>query len=98
MLEFGPSPGDELHAALEVDASLRRVRSSASKLFGSPKLVDGEASIASAICVTWAHLEAEEGSEQVPLALQANQNTFMLNFISSSVRNQIASKAGSSWS
>lgn len=101
-LEIGPHAATEVDAepALRIDASLSRVRSAPSKLFGSPGLLLGrEAGVSSAIALSWAYLEGEALEEEEQLmALQENQNTFLLNFIGSSVRSQIASKAGSSWS
>eukprot|EP00927_Polykrikos_kofoidii_P052258 TRINITY_DN46043_c0_g1_i1.p1 TRINITY_DN46043_c0_g1~~TRINITY_DN46043_c0_g1_i1.p1 ORF type:complete len:458 (+),score=23.60 TRINITY_DN46043_c0_g1_i1:43-1374(+) len=93
-MEFGPGTGG---SALVIDGSLKRARSSPSELFGSPSLLDQDSHVSAVLCLSWAYLEGEELAEQVPLALQENQDTFMLNFISSSVRSQLASKAGSAW-
>lgn len=99
-LEVGPATAERgEEPALRVDAALGGLRSCPSQVFGSPALlVCQEASISAALCLSWAFLEGEAIEEQELLALQENQNTFMLNFIGSSVRSQIAAKAGSSWS
>jgi len=84
--------------ALVVDATMGEVRSSPSPLFGSPRLTssDREAAVLSVLCVSWAHLQAEAVEESLH-ALSTGQDSFMLNFISSSVRSQLAAKAGSAW-
>lgn len=100
-LEVGPqaAAGYGMEPALCVDSTLSRLRSAPSQVFGSPDMLGcREASVVAVHCLSWAYLEGEALEEQVPLALQQNQDTFMLNFIGSAVRNQIAAKAGSSWS
>lgn len=88
--------------AVALDSSLLWVSSDKGDLFRNPCLLDtsvGSATtgVDAVACLSWSHLEPSEGEEQLPLALQSNQDTFMLNFIGTSVRSQLAAKAGSSW-
>ncbi|CAK0851500.1 unnamed protein product [Prorocentrum cordatum] len=104
-LELGPeaAPAEEgatsTSAALALEGSLARVRSSASTAFGSPALVPPAGGhVAGVVSLSWAHLEGESIEEMQRIAHQQNQNTFLLNFIGSSVRSQMAAKGGSAWS
>ncbi|CAE7160930.1 unnamed protein product, partial [Symbiodinium necroappetens] len=88
--------------AVALDSSLLWVSSDKGELFRNPCLLDtsvGSATtgVDAVACLSWSHLEPSEGEEQLPLALQSNQDTFMLNFIGTSVRSQLAAKAGSAW-
>eukprot|EP00930_Biecheleria_cincta_P104592 TRINITY_DN96973_c0_g1_i1.p1 TRINITY_DN96973_c0_g1~~TRINITY_DN96973_c0_g1_i1.p1 ORF type:complete len:148 (+),score=28.21 TRINITY_DN96973_c0_g1_i1:63-446(+) len=96
-LEIGPDPKTG-QAALRLDAGLQRVESAASEIYRSPALLATSSSpVLSVLVLSWAHLEGEEGGENVPQALRENQDTFLLNFVGSSVRSQLAAKAGSAW-
>lgn len=111
-LEFAPAPSasrrpadahrapedEAASAALTLGASLATVRCGSSELLGGGRLAGArELRVLGLACLSWAHLEGDASEEAVPLALQANQDTFLLNFIGSSVRSQLAAKAGSAW-
>eukprot|EP00439_Symbiodinium_sp_Y106_P037039 s1018_g4.t1 len=64
--------------AVALDSSLLWVSSDKGDLFRNPCLLDtsvasATTSVAAVACLSWSHLEPSEGEEQLPLALQSNQ-------------------------